>query len=489
MAQGDLRQALQYAAKNPDSDFAKQLTQYIQSGQADEQAQQLGINLEPIKARAGGSNEVTPEPVTTEPERRIGGLTGDERRATTVDVLKGFGKGAISTLQNIGKPVTDRLGRAMGILKEGEETGVSQETLQPTNADQELGKNVERIAEFLIPSSKIAQGTKAVTGLVKGAGAGSRLLRIGMRSGIEATTAAGITAAQEGDIQDENVKTAAIIASLFPVVGSVVKSVGKATKATGEKIQISVVKPSQADIKDGFKTENLTKYNIKGGLGESLYHTNAELNRLSQELQDKLANSSVPVNLRSVYEKTIKELSGNKASNFGNNKSLERVIGNLEEEIIDVVGPNGLAELPEANLIKRAAGTKGSWVFGSADPDANAVETVYTAFYRNMRQAIEEAADKSGQGGINEINKQISELIPINNAILRRIPIEQRNNAISLGEMLSLTGSIFDPRALAVYGASKLSKSKGFGDALVRAGEMISNPETRNSILKRFFGN
>lgn len=50
MAEGNLKQALEYAAKNPSSDFAIQLGQFIQSGQADQQAQKLGVDLSPIKS-------------------------------------------------------------------------------------------------------------------------------------------------------------------------------------------------------------------------------------------------------------------------------------------------------------------------------------------------------------------------------------------------------------------------------------------------------
>lgn len=44
-----LKDALTYAAQNPTSDFAKQLTVHIQSGKADAEAQQNGIDLTPIK--------------------------------------------------------------------------------------------------------------------------------------------------------------------------------------------------------------------------------------------------------------------------------------------------------------------------------------------------------------------------------------------------------------------------------------------------------
>jgi uncharacterized protein YjbI with pentapeptide repeats len=62
------------------------------------------------------------------------------------------------------------------------------------------------------------------------------------------------------------------------------------------------------------------------------------------------------------------------------------------------------ANLVEATNIKRGSGTKGSWVYGSADQDATAIENVYNTFYNKLKVAIEE---KGGEE-IRNINKQLT---------------------------------------------------------------------------------
>lgn len=65
MATGDLRAAIEYASQNPKSDFANQLNQRISSGQADGEAQKLGIDLTPIKQYAAKQNPVVAPIQTT----------------------------------------------------------------------------------------------------------------------------------------------------------------------------------------------------------------------------------------------------------------------------------------------------------------------------------------------------------------------------------------------------------------------------------------
>jgi hypothetical protein len=76
--QGNLKQALEYASKNPTSDFAKQLAQTIKSGQVDSQAQQLGIDLTPIKNSSLGG--VVEQPKKTFMEK-VASFTGGEKIA------------------------------------------------------------------------------------------------------------------------------------------------------------------------------------------------------------------------------------------------------------------------------------------------------------------------------------------------------------------------------------------------------------------------
>jgi len=431
------------------------------------------------------------------------GKFGEVSRDVSTGVAKGLvetGSNVLGMAQGLGQRVLAAVDPTRNLDEVRAQTGFKtlekgtpeaarlESVVEADGTGEKVGKGIEAIAEFLVPSGAIARGTKVATEAIGGTSKLSKAARLATRSGIEAGTAGAIATAQEGEIGD-NAKTAAIIGALFPIAGAATKALGGGIKSVGEKIQSSVIKPSVRDVKDGFKVENLGKYNLGGSLDQTLAKTNAEMNRISGELKSRLRNSKVAVNLNDVLNDTVSSLTSNKKASFGDNSSISRIVESLKSEVADVGGRNGIVDLLEANVIKRGAGTKGSWVFGMADPDSRATERVYTEFYNKLKVAIEDAAEASDQGGIKELNKQLSELIPINNAVLRRIPVEERNNALSLTDIISITGSFLDPSALALTGVNRLSKSGKVGELLQRAGESIKNPEARSSLSKRFFGN
>lgn len=405
-------------------------------------------------------------------------------------VAKGFAKGVGSLFTGtarLGQKIANVGERALG-LKETQLAGYdrAQEALTPKGTAEKIGYGAEQIAEFLIPSSKLARVGKAVE-------SGSKLLRapqfaqklssIAGRSALEASAAGGQQLLHDNA---DDAKTAALVAAAFPVIGAGL-SVGKSVlRAVGEKVQDTVLRATAKDIADGFSVANLRKYDVGGSLSETVAKTHTKLNQLSSKLRSVLRNSDTVVNLNQAIESTEKLLASKKGSTFGDNAGISRVLASLKEEVSGVAGPNGLVDLVEATNVKRGAGTKGAWAYGRPDPDAGAVETVYTNFYNVLKRQIEKAADRTLQAGrVKALNKAISELIPISNAALRRLPIEQRNNILSFTDNLGLFSAVFDPSALALIGANRLSKSGKFGNFLVKSAEELKN---RGSVGKRFLG-
>ena len=284
---------------------------------------------------------------------------------------------------------------------------------------------------------------------------------------------------QKGEV-GKDAKVGAIVGALMPAVGKTYSWVKGGLKPVGEKIQQTVIRPTIKDVKDGFKIENVSKYDVGGTLEETVTKVHTKINSLVKELQSKLKASDGQVSLNKVYKELKDEFLSQKSKNFGDSEAIKRVISSLKQEIKEVSGKKSLVDLVEATNIKRGAGTKGSWVFGRLEADATATEKVYTKFYQKIKKAIEDVSPDDIKG----INKQISELIPISNASLRRLPVEQRNNILSLTDSIGLFASVFDPKALALIGANRLSKSGKFGQFLINLAEKTSKTE----IGKRIFG-
>jgi len=282
----------------------------------------------------------------------------------------------------------------------------------------------------------------------------------------------------------KNLATGVAIGGAIPLAGAAVqKVIGGTSKKLGENIQKSLIKPTKTDISDGFRVENIKKYNLGGSLSQTLEKTNSKLNDLTKQLYSKLGSrKDTVIDLNEAASETANRLLKDKSKYFGNVNSVKNVLGKLSSEIEETSG-NGLVDLMEAQAIKKAAGVKGAWVFGHADPDAEAIEMVYTKFYQVLREEIEKKAPE----GVREINKQIGELIPISHALIRRIPVAERNNAISLTDLISLGFSAVDPKAWGIVGINRLTKSGNFANLLTRIGD-VKNLQPKGAIGQRIFG-
>jgi hypothetical protein len=71
--------------------------------------------------------------------------------------------------------------------------------------------------------------------------------------------------------------------------------VGQGIEKTGQKIQQSVIWPSTKDISDGFKIENVSRYELGGSLPETITKAHAKMNDLTQQLSAKLAGAHADI--------------------------------------------------------------------------------------------------------------------------------------------------------------------------------------------------
>ncbi len=289
--------------------------------------------------------------------------------------------------------------------------------------------------------------------------------------GLSAAAGAGQAITEKKPVADV-AKQAAISGAVGATVGAGVGVAEKGIKylanlfgKAGDRIQTSVIKPAQVDIRDGFKVETLNKYNLGGSLKQTFEKTDARLDALSKELNKRLHASNATLDLNTLYEDTAKKILGNKFEAFGSNAQVEGALEKLRNEIVAVAGDRGLVRIPEAQMIKRAAGHFGAWTFGVPSPEITAQQKVYNTFYSNIKNAIE----KASPAGVREINKQMSELIPVMNALIRRIPVAERNSAISLTDIISLSASALEPRALSLALVNFLSKQGKVGALLSKS--------------------
>jgi hypothetical protein len=417
-------------------------------------------------------------------------------------VIGGALKGAGSTLagaSSLGQQALDStVGKGLDFIT-GEKltpTKTANQTfskaLKPKGRAEKVGFAAERIAEFLVPSSKIANLERGVTASIAGRGAG--LAKVGIRAGVEAVYNGGLTAAQQGTFRND-AKTAALVGALFPVGGAVLgagrKLVGKGVTAVGEQLLQKQIKPLEGAIKEGFDIANVKKYGLaKGNLPQMLTSTENKIHSLYDDLTKVLEKTNQPhsINLNEVFESTTKRLTKgdmpSRAKLFGEGASTTRYLDNLKEEIANVSGATGEVDNLTAQIVKQASGRKGAWAYKFPDKDSTAIERVYNTFYDEIKKSLE----KVGGSEVASINKQISELIPISHALIKRIPVRDRQNALSMVDNMSLFGAILNPKALAITGVDRILKNPRFANFITRAGEKYTKVP-KSGIGKRFLGN
>lgn len=410
-----------------------------------------------------------------EEKKPLGGIAG---------FAVGAGKGLLRTVIGAGQLGYKPFEKITGIP--GPVTPQMESQLEPRGTAQKAGFATERIAEFLVPSTKIAKAKTLATGALKGPGFLRGVGRVGTRSAIEAGTVGTQTALQQGEFGDE-AKTSAIISSVFPVLGATTRITGRAIGGTGEKILVSKIKPLQSEIDDGFKAENLRKYNVAGSLKQMLEKTNTRLNQLAKEKKELLKDSTKTADIKNVLNQTIRDLNKNKTrlKNLGDLKSIKNQTNKLKEELQLALGKDFNVSLDMADRLRRGAGVNSSWINRLVDPDANAKEVVYGAFYKNIKKEILKKSAKKGKLG--QINSEITDLIPINNALLKRVPKDAKNNPIGLTNSIFLGASAFDPSALALLGANVLSKSGRFANLLIKASDTLQK-QAQRPITRRILG-
>jgi len=340
-----------------------------------------------------------------------------------------------------------------------------------------------------IPVSPLSLEAKGGDVLKAGAEIGSVAAAPATLAGAIATGAAvgGAQGAGEAMQQEKSAsdvaKSGGIGAAIGGVTAGVIGGFSKLLGKIGEKIQTSVIRPTAPDLKDGFSMNTIKEYNLGGSLKTTLDKTQTKMDELTSQLNERLASAPEKIDLQKVYKETTDELlNSNKLKGFGAGSKIQNALDELSNEI-SIVG-NELS-IPDAQIIKQAAGRQGAWQFGKRDAESNAREAVYNAFYSKLKSQIE----KSSPEGVREINQQLSKLIPVMNAVIRRIPVAERNNLISLSDMIGLVGSSLNPAALSPTIINLISKSGTAANILSKTGDAIEKTAVPASLVTSQMGN
>lgn len=270
-----------------------------------------------------------------------------------------------------------------------------------------------------------------------------------------------------------------VVAGGVPIAGAATRAFGSSLRGIGEKVININIKPSSVDLADGFSLTNIEKYKIKGTLQQMLDKAQTEVVRRSTALDSIMDRNPEKININGIVNKTAERLSGDKLGGFGSNKQLQTALGNLREEV-RIVATDGQVSLADAQRIKQAAGYFGAWKWNLPDPESKASERVYNSFYNVIKMELE----KKGGPEVRALNTAMSEIIPIVNALIRRVPVAQRNQALSLADMVTLTGATFNPSSALLTLINVAQRSTAIGGGLRDIGTRLQRGATPGPALE-----
>ncbi len=409
---------------------------------------------------------------TPPPSRPGSGVVNYVKNAlnTEKDLAIGAVKGAASTAVGLGElvhklPFVSQATDALYGMPAGSSQSSFSEArkdLTPTNTAQAFGKGAEQIGEFFLPAG-------ATTKLKAAATTGRGLLDAMFGAAAEAGSAGAVTAAQTGS------PSAAIPSgTMAGALSLAVPGAGKGLQWLGERIEKSLIKAGTTDVKHGFKIGNVFKHNLGGTLSQTYDKATAKLGELGTALKAELAKVGpggvVPeVDVLGELAGASVELGKNIYKTTGRNAQIDAALQKILDDPAMAMLANGKADLATAQEIKQAMGELGAWAHGMRDPDSNAMEIVANAFYGQLKNAIEKAAP-AGPTRIRALNQQMGEIIPIREAIIRRIPVDQRQNVLKLGDQIAMgTG------AWGLALANRLLQSGRVANMAVKTGGAAAN--------------
>lgn len=325
----------------------------------------------------------------------------------------------------------------------------------------------------LLSTIKTGARVGAKSGALYGTGEALSEDRNVIRGALMGGATGAITGAAMPVVIGGGIKAAKIITSPF---STAINKIAPALEKAAIKVENVITKATKQDIKHGFKTENVFKYNLGGSLGSSLQKTENLIGELSAKAENLRANAKSNININEIVSSVADELSSNKVRNIGNNKRILNSFKVFVKELEDVA-PDGKMNTIDAQKVKVALGKMGSWLNGQRDLDANADEVVANALYTKFKVAIENAVDDPAE--LKAINKQLSEIIPIQNVLLKRIPVAERNSALSLTDIITAGSGMVDPKGWGLFAVNRLSKSGQFAEGLYKGAQKLKSGATK----------
>jgi hypothetical protein len=227
------------------------------------------------------------------------------------------------------------------------------------------------------------------------------------------------------------------------------------------KIEKIVLKPREKDYLAGFKEENVLKYDLGGSVRDTIKKATEKLTQLRNQARTIRGASNKVINLSDIVKETADQLKKDVGQNVGLNQDINKALEYWVKEL-EIRTDTGKLDIPGAQELKEAIGTFGNWQYGTNTPESSAKEVVSNVLYSKIKNSIE----KNTPQGLKDINKQMSDIIPIKNAAVKRLPVEERNAIAPISDIIAASAALQNPAGWGLVLLNQLQKSGRFAQKL-----------------------
>jgi len=314
----------------------------------EELAKQKGVTLKPLKqmSKAGGislQDFAKQKGITLKPKEEEKPKTFFQK---TGDVVKGVGKGLLSTLsgasavgenmlKTTGRIITPKsLEKTFGFQKEDlssaknlqnkieNNLGIQTGSLTtPINNLQKIGFTLEQIAEFFVPGGASLKVGKTAEAAMVGGKLLKGITKFGATGLTEAGLSAGQTIIQKGEI-DSDTKKAALYGLVTPTVGSIGGKLLKGIGNTTSEILGKTTGAGKTSIVEVFNNPNVIKFAREAGSD-----TDSMLRQIAEQAESSL--QSMKIERGKMYRQQLEKLDLGK-------KELSNVLYEVKNKLKDL---------------------------------------------------------------------------------------------------------------------------------------------------------
>lgn len=344
---------------------------------------------------------------------------------------------------------------------------LSKENLEAGEGEK-LGKFAGEVAQFALPLSKVSK----VGQVAAGASRLQKLIGVAKQAATEGFVSAGVTTAQQGEINNET-RDVALLSTLFPVAGKVIKSTAQVFKnpKNGGRVINSLIRPLAKDLsygknpgravaEEGIVAKNFDdliakiserKEQVGGKIGLML--DNPEVNKIKLDISDALTP------LDEAYKEALKAPNSNSTTLPRLKGAINDILGLSFDEKGNPIMQRRLKDITpkEAFEIKQIISKMTK--FTGNHSDDSTVNKALKMSYGSIKEKINKSVP-----GIAKLNEKYADLGSAKIASEYRDKIMERQNMISFGgKMVGGTSAIVT--AIASGGAALPTVIAGLGGA------------------------